>query len=558
VVFWTIAVSVLFLHLGGRALWGSESRWAEISRNMRLTGDLFHPIINDAVYFDKPLLSYWLIVLASHATGGLGELATRLPSALAGLAALWATRSLGRRLWTEGIAQSAGWLLLTCFGFVFWSRTAAADMQNLAAVILAVAWFFAHERTPSFGAYLVFYLICVLGAQMKGLPAIAVPLVALSPWLLRKRRWWAHMRLSHLAAVLLCGALYYVPFYFASREALPPGYVSQASGLGGLDLVWRENITRFFHPFDHVEPFYLYLYELPRILLPWSPLFIGALIGGWASFRQLGPYSRWLLEAIATIFLFFSLSGSRRWYYILPIAPFCALQMASFLSLPGWEVTKRVCLRLVEAVLLTAGAVSLASPFLWPLALRWLGFLPPPGLRVATLSIGTLILATFAVSHTWPEFLARSIGLDRRLAGLALAAAVLLGGAFGLQQTSVDALRTSKPFALGLRKLVRSPEEVVFYPEAPTDVVFYLNLPKPVSVFPDKDSLRKALGGPQPPRLVVTTQSSLVDLRGILPDQALASPVAEEAVAPWEQPLPWQKERRPKNLVALRSAPEEP
>jgi 4-amino-4-deoxy-L-arabinose transferase-like glycosyltransferase len=525
---------------------------------MRLTGDLFHPIINDAVYFDKPLLSYWLIVTAAQATGGLGELATRLPSALAGLTALWATRSLGRRLWTEGIAQSAGWLLLTCFGFVFWSRTAAADMQNLAAVILAVAWFFAHERTPGFGAYLVFYLICVIGAQMKGLPAIAVPLVALSPWLLREQRWWEHMRLSHLAAVLLCGALYYVPFYWAAHEALPPGHVLQASGLGGLDLVWRENITRFFHPFDHVEPFYLYLYELPRILLPWSPLFIGALIAGWASFRQLGSHSRWLLEGIAAIFFFFSLSGSRRWYYILPIAPFCALQMASFLSLPGWEVTKRVCLRLIAAVLFTAGAVSLASPLLWPLALRWLGFLPPPGLRFATFAIGALVLATLAVSYARPEFLARSTGLDRRLAGLALAAAILLGGGFGIQQPSVDALRTSKPFALGLRKLVRSPEEVVFYPEAPTDVVFYLDLPKPVSVFPDKDSLRRALEGARPPRLVVTTQNSLAELRGILPDEALASPVAEEEVAPWEQRLPWQEARRTKKLVALRSTSGQP
>ena len=245
------------MHLGDRALWGSESRWAEIARNMLLTRDFFHPIINEALYFDKPLLSYWLIIVASFATGGLGELATRIPSALAGLLALWATRSLGRRLWTEDVAESAGWILLTSLGFVFWSRTAAADMQNLAAVVLAVAWFFAHERSPGPITYFVFYLICVTGAQMKGLPAIVVPVLALLPWLLREGRWRAHLRVSHLAAALLCGAFYDAPFYWAAHEALPQGYVSQASGLGGLDLVWRENITRFFHPFDHIEPVYL-------------------------------------------------------------------------------------------------------------------------------------------------------------------------------------------------------------------------------------------------------------------------------------------------------------
>ncbi len=558
VLFWAAAVLILLLHLGDRALWGSESRWAEISRNMLLTRDVFHPIINEAVYFDKPLLSYWLIVVASFATGGLGELASRVPSALAGLAALWATRSLGRRLFTEDVARCAGWILLTCFGFVFWSRTAAADMQNLAAVILAVAWFFARERSPGPVAYLIFYLICVLGAQMKGLPAIAVPILVVLPWLLREGRWRAHLRLSNLAAALLCGALYYAPFYWAAHTPLPQGYVSQASGLGGLDLVWRENITRFFHPFDHIEPFYLYLYELPRVLLPWSPLFIAALVAGIASLRRLDSHRRWLLEAIVVVFVFFSASGSRRWYYILPLAPFCALHTAVFLVTPGWERTKRVCLLLIGAALLAVGVVFLASPLFWPLAFRALGFVPTPGLRLATPLLGAIVLATFAVSRAWPEILALQTGLDRRMVGLVLSAAVLLGGGFAVQQTSVEPLRTTKPFALRLKELVRNPEEVVFYNEAPTDVIFYLGLPRPVSVIRGKDALRRVLGGGSPPLLVVTTQGSIADLRGILPDDALQMPVAAEEVAPWEQSPPWWKGRKAKKLVVLRSALQEP
>jgi len=66
------------------------------------------------------------------------------------------------------------------------------------------------------------------------------------------------------------------------------------------------------------------------------------------------------------------------------------------------------------------------------------------------------------------------------------------------------------------------------------------------------------LEGARPPRLVVTTQDSLVELRGILVDEALASPVAEEEAAPWEQALSWQKARRTKKLVALRIASREP
>jgi len=557
IVFWAIATLILFLHLGDRALWGSESRWAEIVRNMLLTGDLFHPLINGAIYFDKPAPSYWPILVASFATGGLGELATRIPSALAGLVALGATRALGSRLWTEDVAQSAGWLLLTCFGFVFWARTAAGDMQNLAAVILAMAWFFAHERSPGLGAYLVFYLICVIGAQMKSLLAIALPLLALAPWLLREKRWRNHLRLSHAAAVLVCGALYVAPFYWATHEALPPGYVHQANGLGGLDLVWRENVTRFFHPFDHVEPFYLYVYELPRVLLPWSPLFIGALIAGLASRRRLDPHTRWLLEAIAILFFLVSASGSRRWYYILPLAPFCALLMAVFLDLPGWQRTRRGCLRLTGAALLAVGVVYLASPLIWPLASRW-GFVPTEELRIATLLIGIIVLALFTVSRVQPRLLARSTGMEPQRAGLVVVAAALLGGAFGVQQPSVEDLRTAKPFALRLREIVQRPEDLVFFEEAPTDVIFYLGQPRPVSVIRGRDALRSVLESASAPRLVVTTQSSLAELRGILPEDELHTPVAAEQAAPWEDTLPWQTGRKTKRLVALRSALPQP
>jgi 4-amino-4-deoxy-L-arabinose transferase-like glycosyltransferase len=56
-----LAATLFLLRLGDRSFWGSESRWGEITREMRLTGNYFWPTINGEVYYDKPLLSYWLI-----------------------------------------------------------------------------------------------------------------------------------------------------------------------------------------------------------------------------------------------------------------------------------------------------------------------------------------------------------------------------------------------------------------------------------------------------------------------------------------------------------------
>ena len=123
--FWAFAVLALFLFLGHNALWASEERWAEVAREMLLSGDWLHPSLNWVIYFDKPQLSYWLILPFAVLLGGMDELVVRIPSALAGLAALYGVVSLGKTLFDKRTALLAGWMLLSCYGFLFWSRTAA-------------------------------------------------------------------------------------------------------------------------------------------------------------------------------------------------------------------------------------------------------------------------------------------------------------------------------------------------------------------------------------------------------------------------------------------------
>ncbi len=79
------AVFLLFWGLGWRSLWAAEGRWAQVTREMLLTGDFFHPTIGGEPYFDKPLLTYWLRAAISVLTGVLNELVVRLPSAIAGM-----------------------------------------------------------------------------------------------------------------------------------------------------------------------------------------------------------------------------------------------------------------------------------------------------------------------------------------------------------------------------------------------------------------------------------------------------------------------------------------
>ncbi|HUN80765.1 MAG TPA: glycosyltransferase family 39 protein, partial [Phycisphaerae bacterium] len=136
-----VAAVILLWGLGNRGLWHSEGRWAEIPREMSLTGDYFHPTIGGKPYFDKPVGTYWMVALAAKCLGGYSELAARLPSAIAGLIVIGCTLWLGRRLWSAPVAWIAAAIVMTSYGFVFWSRTADADIENLAAVMLALCWY---------------------------------------------------------------------------------------------------------------------------------------------------------------------------------------------------------------------------------------------------------------------------------------------------------------------------------------------------------------------------------------------------------------------------------
>lgn len=149
-VFWAATAFLLFWALGIRGLWGPEGRWAEITREMLLTRDFFHPAINGNPYFDKPLLTYWLVAMASAGIGRLNEWAVRIPSAVSALLGLWATVYLGRRLWSEEVGRAAGWMLLTTYGLLFWGRVGTADMENLAAIVLAVAWYWKRRDRMNF------------------------------------------------------------------------------------------------------------------------------------------------------------------------------------------------------------------------------------------------------------------------------------------------------------------------------------------------------------------------------------------------------------------------
>jgi len=108
----------------------------------------------------------------------------------------------------------------------------------------------------------------------------------------------------------------------------------------GLYAVYRENITRYLHPFDHTGSILTYFIYLPIYLLPWAFFFIPALFYLKPRWCTLSPNSKWMVFATVLLFLFFSFSGSRRSYYILPVVPYAILMTADWI-LSGKETLQK-------------------------------------------------------------------------------------------------------------------------------------------------------------------------------------------------------------------------
>lgn len=329
------SVVLLFTALGSREIWTQEHRWADIVFGMFYRHDFLHPYLGEATYYDKPLLSYWLMAITAWLMNGLTTWALRIPSALAGVLAIWSIYRIGNIVKDKQMGLVAGWLLLTTFYFVFWARVSSADMLNLGGTFFAIAWYMAKRERPSFVNFAIFFIILALTALCKGLIGVIIPGIAILVDLILRKSWRPYLSLSLVFALLPAIVIYLLPFMASS-------YVDgDAYGQNGLYLVYRENILRFFEPFDHQGPVYTYFIWLPIYLLPCTAFFFFAAVMGLVNrWKAMTRDAKWIVWTTLAIFTFLTISGSRRNYYVLPLVPFACLLAADWVVAKG-ESAKR-------------------------------------------------------------------------------------------------------------------------------------------------------------------------------------------------------------------------
>lgn len=418
-----------------------ESNYALTAKEMLAAGNWHSPQIYGSYWYDKPILTYWLLEL-SFAVGGLNEAAARFPAALAGALTV---ALVGRMAWDWTGLRTVGWyaagFLLTAFAFQPISRSIITDAPLLLWTVITMGAAYRGIMEDSRRWMVIAYAAAGLACLTKGPVGLVLPGLILLVW-----TWWREgaarwRRLFDPVGIAAWAAVTF-PWYGAMYALHGADFLM---GFIGLHNITRATVSE--HPSQNV--WYYYLVILPLSVFPWTPL---ALREWWLVRRVRTPWITLCTAWIVTTVVFYTLMQTKYiTYAYIAVVPLVILAAA------GWDRIARTSARRTYAWLVVP---VLVLQLLWAVAA---GIFVPHPVPVYGIATAVVVLITAA----WRS--ASAAGLAARaVVGLTLTTLVVMLTALpGYMDTRSG--RTSAP------ALAAAPGDLYYYRCYATSVPFYID-----------------------------------------------------------------------------------
>jgi 4-amino-4-deoxy-L-arabinose transferase-like glycosyltransferase len=326
---YALLAAILYLPgLGHPALWEpDEGRYAEIAREMVVSGDYVTPRDNFELYFEKPPLVYWLEAAAIK-TFGPNEFAVRLPSALFSIGQVVITAALAESMLDPTTGLLAALALALSPLFFTLARFATLDPALAFFLTAALVAFYAASRHDSFAArparqwLIISSAMLALGTLAKGPVALLLAGAIIFIWLALERRPRKSREVPRVWCAAVFGAI--VAPWFVWMELRNPGFLRF--------FFIHEHLARYVSSTEHGwGPWFF----IPIVLGGTWPWIYFALIG-WSAMRaddssasaspppspdKRRSAANFLAIWFLLIFVFFSIPRSKLGTYILPALP---------------------------------------------------------------------------------------------------------------------------------------------------------------------------------------------------------------------------------------------
>jgi len=296
-----------------------EGRYAEMAREMLVTGDWITPRYNGYKYFEKPPLQIWATATAFQVFG-IGEWQARLWTGLTGFLTILFIGFTGARLYSA----RAGWLgalvLASSPMWVISGHMNSLDMGLSAFLVMALCSLLLSQsyesKTTSRNWMWACWVLMALATLSKGVIGVAIPGMVFVVYSITAWDWriWKRLHLiSGTALFLLITAPWFILVAERNSEFLQFFFI-------------HEHLQRFTETaHSRTGPIYYFIPLLLIGFLPWLAQIPGAISLAWKE-RSSQFSSGWLLVCwFAVIMGFFSLSQSKLPGYIIPVFPALAM-----------------------------------------------------------------------------------------------------------------------------------------------------------------------------------------------------------------------------------------
>ncbi|MCI0351383.1 MAG: glycosyltransferase family 39 protein [Acidobacteriales bacterium] len=415
-------------------LGADEPRYAQIGREMLERNDWVTPRLHGEVWLEKPVLYYWLEMVA-YKLFGVSDWAARLPAALLGTLLIAAIYVFIRRF-RPGAEMEAAIITASAVAIFGFARGVSTDMPLAVFFSVALLGWWAFVESGQRRWLLVFYAGLALAALAKGPVAVALAALIIGLFAILARDGRLLLRSLWPPGIALFFALA-LPWYVLVQQRNPQFFS---------EFILSHNLARFSTDvFRHTRPFWYFIPVLLLGLLPWTTLSIAGAVRAvreWKSQRE--RYGLFLLLWAVVPIVFFSLSQSKLPGYILPAIPAWTLLAAGYLQ-SYFNQGRRLPLALL---LLHAMASALM--------VATVAFLPHFMLdRDVRLTVSTVSITLTAAGLAFLFVAGLSLWRGMRLLRFATLVPLALCVAYVLRVTApvIDATQSARPVARSLQNV---------------------------------------------------------------------------------------------------------
>jgi len=447
-----------FFGLGSRDFWAPvEPRYAEIVRVMFLKNQWLVPTINGNLYTDKPILYFWLALISAKIFRAVNEWTVRLPAAFGGVGFVMATYLIGRDLISSRVGFISAAILATTMRVLWEARWAHVD--TVFCALFALALYFGVRTVFGKGRpseILLVYLFVALATLTKGLIGVVLPGLILGGFIVVRRDWSLIARLKLHWGALIVFIVAGPWFYLVNRLT---------HGTWLTDFIYIHHIQRYTAGAGHRQPFYYYLTTLPLDFLPWTIFMVPGLFAYRPlRFKLADPVVQFFSVWFSAVFLFFSLSNTKRDLYLLPLFPSIAIFLGVYFDdLIQSKIAQAPLYRWCTGYFFGLVAIAgLCAP-----AAAWL-YYRDASIAVVSVSVPLLIAGVAAIVYVWRL---QPLNVAAVTAGL-MAVTVMCASIWLMPY--LESFKSPRPFSNQVRQIVPSSARLFIYADTMNDFNYYI------------------------------------------------------------------------------------